>query len=62
LRVHAEFIVKNTGRVAAYKWALVARAYGNYPRAPDDYIERLREFIKNRGLVTRIHQSVPVNF
>jgi hypothetical protein len=31
VRVRSEFIIKNTGRVAAYKWSLVARAYGNGP-------------------------------
>jgi hypothetical protein len=59
LRVHAEFIVKNTGRVAAYKWALVARAYGNYPDGrSDDYLFGLIPGAPGRSSSMRVDDTI----
>jgi hypothetical protein len=39
LRLEAKFLVENKGRVAAYKWALVARTLGNAPEGrADDFL------------------------
>ena len=35
LRIEARLMIKNTGRVAAYKWSLVTKEIGGFPNGRD---------------------------
>lgn len=59
LRIDALFNVENTGRIAAYKWALVARTLGNVPEdRGDDYLFGIIPGAPGRDSSIRIDDTI----